>query len=333
MYFKGKNNISFLAGVVSENILYYSSYNFGGIWKLDLNVGKSEMLAYLPDNRKHEFAFKIYDEIWFAPAYHEKNIFDVYNIKNKTINCISVRPTKNNEKRYSNYIETNNEIWIMPAMVDYIIVIDKISKNIEYINLSNFGLKDREFYFINSIKIGDTIYLYETKKSHLICIDIGTKKVHTEILGRIETEYRNVFNFDKYLYILPKNINGNSIVKFDTEQKKIVNEYKIFDDPSVGKLICSGCKVIGNIAYIAPFNFNKIIKWSIEGNLETIKIESLNGSNNQQLCYWEAIDIKNGFVFGIETEGAPLFILEDKGRSRILEIIVDELKDGLLRIL
>ena len=53
MYFKGKNNISFLAGVVSENILYYSSYNFGGIWKLDLNVGKSEMLAYLPDNRKN----------------------------------------------------------------------------------------------------------------------------------------------------------------------------------------------------------------------------------------------------------------------------------------
>ena len=124
---------------------------------------------------------KIYDEIWFAPAYHEKNIFDVYNIKNKTINCISVRPTKNNEKRYSNYIETNNEIWIMPAMVDYIIVIDKISKNIERDDIVN-----KELLYLNWTVI--RFWGKEIKKHPEICIQVIEETIFENKLDRMELE-------------------------------------------------------------------------------------------------------------------------------------------------
>ena len=333
MYFDGKNNISFLAGVVSENILYYSSYNFGGIWKLDMETGESEMLTFVPDNRKHEFAFKINDEIWFAPAYQEKNIFDVYNIKSRTINQILAKQTKNIDRSYSNFIETTNEVWVMPAMVNYIMIIDKKNKNIEYVNVFDLGLEYGEFYFINAIKVENKIYMYENKKSNLICIDIKTKEINISNLGRIETEFRNIFKSGENIYVIPKNINGNSIIKYDTLRSEIVNEYRIVDNPCAGELICSGCKVVGNIAYISPYNFNKIIKWNIEKESELISIESECNSDIQQLCYWEAVDTNEGFIFGIEKKGAPIFILENKDETRILNGNVDELRNGLLKVL
>ena len=64
-----------------------------------------------------------------------------------------------------------------------------------------------------------------------------------------------------------------------------------------------------------------------------ISIESECNSDIQQLCYWEAVDTNEGFIFGIEKKGAPIFILENKDETRILNGNVDELRNGLLKVL
>ena len=331
--FEKKSNVCFLAGVVDGDYLYYSSYNFGGLWKLNINNGNTEMIDIFPENRKHEFAFRIDDEIWFVPAYLEKDIFDIFNMKELSIRSITVKGVVGAGRKFSDYIELDDEIWVMPASAEYIIIINKNSRDINYLFLDDLNLGNSDIDFISSAKVGNYIFLCSIKQGTLLKINIDTKEAKTINLQKEDCIFRNIFDYGKYLYIVPKNINGNGIIKYDSERDEILEEYVIFNNSDMGEMICQACERLGKYVFLSPFNSNKIIKWEIDGSIESININCIDNSSFQKLSYWEAINTKNGFIFGIEIAGAPILVIENQGTMRLIETKGDELRQGLLKIL
>lgn len=336
LFFDKRTNISFIAGVVYNDILYYSSYNFGGIWKLNINDGKTEMVALVRENRKHEFAFRINDEIWFVPAYQEKNIFDVLDVNSGVVKSISIKPLGNEKdkgRKYSNFVEFDSEIWVMPSTIEYIVIIEKKSGKLRYVLLSDLKIDTTDNSFIDAVNVGKYIYMYEAIRNQLVRIDTETKETCYFALKEQGCIYRSILRYGKYLYLIPRNINGNSILKYDIEKNVVVEENVILNDMNVGELIISGGMLMGNSIYLSPYNFNKVIKWKIDGDAEMIDINCIQDKTFQRLCYWEAIRMENGFLFGIEEYGAPILIIKDDETTMLIESKVDELRDGLLKVL
>lgn len=337
-FFEKKGNLSFIAGAVYKNVLYYSSYNFGGIWKLDLIDGKTEMIALIENNRKHEFAFRINEQIWFVPAYQEKNVFDVFDINSGVVKSIPVMPIKNEnimKRKYSNFVEFDNEIWVMPSTIEYIVIIEKNSGKLRYILLSDIKMNIDDNYFVGATNIENDIYMYEAVSGQLVIINIETKETSYINLKLNEKHctYRSILKYENFLFIIPKNLNGNAILKYDVKKKSVVEERIIVNDINLGELIYTGSILMKNSIFFVPYNINKIIKWEIGGEIEWIDINCQQDKTFQSLCCWEAIKTDNGFLFGIEKYGAPIIYIKDDERIVLIESKVNELKDGLLKIL
>ncbi|MCI6919264.1 MAG: hypothetical protein MR817_01975 [Lachnospiraceae bacterium] len=325
-----------MAGVTYNKTLYYSSYNFGGIWKLNIDDGKTEMIAMIPENRKHEFAFRINEQIWFIPAYQEKNIFDVLDINTGVVKNIAIRPSGNNktvERKYSNFIEFDSEIWVMPSTIEYIVIIEKNSGKLRYVMLSDMKIDATDNNFVSAVNVGKIIYMYEVARNQLLRLDTETKEICWFCLKEQECTYRNIVKYGKYLYIIPKNINGNSILKYDSEKDAVVDEKVIINDTNKGELICTGSALRRNRIFLAPYNFSEVIIWTIDREIEEININCIQDKTAQQLYYWEAVNTEEGFFFGIEQYGAPLIYIKDDEKVILIESKADELKDGLLKVI
>lgn len=336
LFFEKKTNISFIAGVIYNKTLYYSSYNFGGIWKLNIDDGKTEMIAMIPENRKHEFAFRINEQIWFIPAYQEKNIFDVLDTNTGVVKNIAIKSSENNktvERKYSNFIEFDSEIWVMPSTIEYIVIIEKNSGKLSYVMLSDMKIDVTDNNFVSTVNVGKRIYMYEVKRNQLLRLDTETKEICWFGLKEQGCTYRNIVKYGKYLYIIPRNINGNSILKYDSEKDAVVDEKVIINDTNKGELICTGSTLRGNRIFLAPYNFSEVIIWTIDGEIEEININCIQDKTAQQLYYWEAVSTGEGFLFGIEEYGAPLIYIRDDEKVMLIESKADELKDGLLKVI
>ena len=172
----------------------------------------------------------------------EKYLFIIYLIKEKEFSPIMLPSNfySNNANNLNNY-EINN------ISSNYIILNNKESKNINFIDIYNFCILNQQFNYFNNVSINDNYLLFDNIKENEIQFNLINLKdmkneKDNELLEFFNFKITNYFpkilinnNFEKFIFLYENNqlciadyiTDNNKIIKESTGQIKNIKEINI----------------------------------------------------------------------------------------------------------
>lgn len=326
---KGRK-LSFLAGCVIENKLFFSSWHDKGFYKLDLNTGQCTLLKIFEEEPENQLLFNqaIYFEggVWLIPAYG-KNIVKV-DLESLDITYISL-PKEGREirgkggKRFGKftacYQEEKSEFWLIPIGYSMLLKVDMITNQIsEFKELGeNISFKEGVINFSNACFVGDKIWMCPQDCEKLVTFDTKTGEFQFINWKYNGENYRIIKRYKDWLFFLPHSAMKNILfIDHNTlEEKKIAIS---IDWEKKADFMYLLAEIIDHEIFLVPFLAHEYVSIDLEDG--TIQIDkTLHGYVKDML--WEqerfqaCIIYDNKMLFTSDEKDMPLMIYDLKSNT------------------
>ena len=138
------NKISFLAGCIEGDTLYFSSWLTNGFYKMDLKTGICEFLDIFENETKnrylHNQAIFFEDAVWMIPTHAGR---DIVKINIKTLEKVFIhlpengKPVRDNEGNITwefkcCYKKGSSEFWLVPIGYNMFLRVDMLTRSEEH---------------------------------------------------------------------------------------------------------------------------------------------------------------------------------------------------------
>lgn len=169
--------------VVIGQYAYFFSLNYNGLYKLDISNKKLEFIGSAPEEgyyRRHLYGAitECNGKLYMPPMNGEE--IAVYDVNNNTFEKIKLRyPAEGVPSKFYGAITHKEKVFLIPARYPYLIVIDSITGDVEYVNawvqLMNVPSDYSELYVKNGYFIRNgKLYMASMVDNSLIKISIDT---------------------------------------------------------------------------------------------------------------------------------------------------------------
>lgn len=142
-------NIQFNAGVIKDELLYFSAKNYNGLFSLNLSNGSVRFLDHFPKDNlwteyMHQYAFDSDCYIYFIP--YEAHYISKFDIRNQEINCIEIY-SKYDNASVACAVEYQKKYILVPRELNKpILVFNLENDEIEEISIKSSGINLDSFY-------------------------------------------------------------------------------------------------------------------------------------------------------------------------------------------
>lgn len=339
---KWKKKITFMAGCVVGDNLYFSSWIDNGFYRMDIRTGKCTLLDLFRGEKEHSRLYKeaisYKNSIWFIPSHVGQFLVKV-NLDTLEMKYINL-PEEGREirDRLGNYYprfkccyrEGKSEFWLVPIGYNMLLKIDmETDKIMHYDELQqNLTFEDGIINFNDACFIGNEIWICPRESKKLVIFNTITEKFtyskwdyHDSDEFGIVKEYKNFAAFipiDKAKSIL-------LIEKESLKSREVLINAKTKRSDRFNHFVAN---IVEEWVLIAPFLSNELIAV----NLETGKVEINTKLHNYiEQMEWGAERYQTSFrydskiIFVSDMPDMPLMVL-DLANDKVfyMEISVDK---------
>lgn len=214
---KEKKKLSFLAGCIVGDELYFSSWMDRGFYKMNLQTGQCIPLGVFGKETESALLYSqaVYFEntVWLIPAYAQ----NVVKIDLKTMKIEYLNLPENGKEilgkngiRYSKfkccYKEGASELWLAPLGYNMFLKVDMRTNQItEYSELrKRLAFKDGMNYFSDACMVEDKLWFCPRDGEELVIFDTQTGEFQYRKWEHAEKNYRTVRTYKDQVVFLPQ---------------------------------------------------------------------------------------------------------------------------------
>ncbi|MCI8416927.1 MAG: hypothetical protein HFI33_05395 [Lachnospiraceae bacterium] len=320
------SRISFLAGCIVGDELYFSSWLSNGFYKMDLKTGICEFLDIFENEIKsrylHNQAIFFEDAIWMIPTHAGK---DIVKINIKTLEKVVIHLPENGEPIRDNkgnitwefkccYKNGSSEFWLVPLGYNMFLRVDMLTNQvIEYSELRDrVAFKDGKINFADACLVGDDIWFYPYDSEELVIFNTRTEKFRFILWKDNEKKLGFVRTYKEWMIFLSRGKNKSVLlINKDTFEKKEIAlniEWKEIKEPMYMVV-----DVIEQFLVLAPFLAQEFVAVNIEtGNVQ------LNTKLHEytEIMKWGPGRYQSSFIYGpkiiyaSDIADAPLMVFD-----------------------
>lgn len=269
-------DLRFNAGVEYNGKIYASAIHVNGLFQLDLYTHEVIRICKFTEEEScyaiHRKAFLYEHEAWFVPQngkYIAVVNLDSFEIEylNPIFNKINkCAVSRTNAMYYSGEIIEDRYLYLVPANVDTLLLIDLKTKEL----YPYYNVQEGDEYFLYGIYIEGYVYLFPINKNRIIEINLRTDERKQYTWKDSAFVYKQVIYFNEKLWFSP--FDSKNILIFDLVKKglesiplgEFYNPKFTYDEIAVEE---------DNIFFI-PFQADKILKYNInKGEFSEIYLE------------------------------------------------------------
>ena len=337
---KGKKKISFLAGCIVGDELYFSSWIDRGFYKMNLQTGQCIPLSVFGKEIENMLLYSqaVYFEntIWLIPAYGQ-NIAKV-NLETLEIEYLDLpRNGKEilgkNGIRYSKfkccYKEGTSELWLAPIGYNMFLKVDMRTNQItEYSELrKKLIFEDGFIYFSDACLIEDKVWLCPWDGEELVIFDTKSGKFQFHKWEYAEANYRIVRNYKNQAIFLsqtaPRDI---LLLNYDTYKERKIPIDVTWENKS--DLMYLVADVIGKQLFLAPFQANEYVLIDLENGKIQADTKFHEYSEDRSWVperYQTSIRCGSKIIYTSDSKNIPLMILDlDMHTVSYLEKVIEK---------
>lgn len=257
---------------VYNDSVFFSAINHNGLYRTDLEGSFLEVIANFPSEKPdtrhlHSKVCLIDQKLYFAPF--NANSISIYDLNDSHMTSIDVTKTVGKiHGKYSEILNTDNHVYMIPDKSDYIISIDKDSGVVEYHNEWTKCINYNELNGSSAIKRGSFIrknklYMPYARRNILLSVDLKNFKPEIVEIGKKGVGFINSL-YDEYqdvLWILTSQ--HTSILRYDfstgnTEAFSVDSSHQDMYFPFIG-MIGFGNKII-----LVPYQSSNLMEFDTE---------------------------------------------------------------------
>lgn len=214
---KEKKKLSFLAGCIVGDELYFSSWMDRGFYKMNLQTGQCIPLGVFGKETESVLLYSqaVYFEntIWLIPAYAQ-NIVKI-NLETLKIEYLNLPENGKeilgkNDIQYSKfkccYKEGTSELWLAPLGYNMFLKVDMRTNQItEYSELrKRLAFKDGMNHFSDACMVEDKVWFCPRDGEELVIFDTKTGEFQYRKWEHAAKNYRTVRNYKDQAVFLPQ---------------------------------------------------------------------------------------------------------------------------------
>lgn len=323
-------DLNFLAGIIKEDKLYFSSWNFNGLFIYDLVCGNCQLIdIFINEDEElclHNKAILYKNEIWFIP--NRASYIAYYDIDKKCISYLEL-PQEGREVLDAGYRKTfrfhclyeegASCCWLVPVGYNLFLHVDFEEKLVRTVSgwSSLVKSEDGKVNFYTGILKESIITFCSYDFEKELSYDIKTKKFVINELDNSLLKHRNIVEYqDKKIYI-PSDIQNGLLV---CSNNKIIKRIKLKNKFDGTKLYIV-CMVRNNFLYLFPFNFNKIIK--IDLDTQDIVAEILI-NDCAEGCFIQNVFNYKGVLYASSDRIGSIICLDKNDNYRIIQNVISK---------
>lgn len=323
---------TFLAGVAVENSIYFSNWLSNGLYRLDIETGRCELVTLFVEEANvsglHNYAFLYKDKICFVPCFAEKIAF--FDIKNKQVQYRNL-PVEGklilDSKEYQTFRfvcfnEDNTPIcWMVPVGYNLLIKLNMETTEFEIIKKWPLELKweDGIINFHCGCVINDVIHLMPYESMYKVEIDIVKDSIKSYELCKDISKYRMVIPYKNDLICVPEQItDGVKIYSHNGILRKRIEVTGLIDE--ITRYVTYG--VWQDVLILFPF----LGREEIHIDLKTFEVSLFpiqNGVKKEIGFIQRCLEIK-GDLYLISDRVNGILKIGKNGKRDVIEIIADE---------
>ena len=320
------NKISFLAGCIVEDTLYFSSWLTNGFYKMDLKTGICEFLDIFENETKnrylHNQAIFFEDAVWMIPTHAGR---DIVKINIKTLEKVFIhlpengKPVRDNEGNITwefkcCYKKGSSEFWLVPIGYNMFLRVDMLTNQvIEYSELRDrVTFKDGKINFVDACLVGEDIWFYPYESTELVIFNTKTEKFRFISWKDCEKKFGFIRIYKEWVIFLSRGKNESVLlVNKDTfEKKKIALNIKWEENKEPMYMTAD---VVGQFLVLAPF----LAQEFIAVNMETGDVQLTKKLHEyREIMKWGPGRYQSSFMYGSkiiyasDRVDAPLMIFD-----------------------
>lgn len=323
--------ISFLAGCVAGDELYFSAWTSNGFYKMDLKTGVCIFLGIFENETKsralHNQAIFFDNAIWFIPTHGGDKIVKI-NIETLEKNYICL-PEKGRAIRSKDgnfgwefkccYKNGDSVFWLAPLGYNMLLKVDMLTDQIiEYGDFKNrVTFKDGQINFSDACMIEDDIWLYPRDNAEIVIFNTVTEKFRFISGQKIKNDFGFIRSYKNWVIFLSRNKN-KSILLIDSKtfkEKEILLDVNWKESRQPMYMVAD---IVGRFLILAPYLAREFIAIDLEtGDVQVDR----NLHQQMELLGWKEERYQSSFCYGSkiiyasDTIGAPLMIYDMQENS------------------
>ena len=337
---KGKKKLSFLAGCVVGEDLYFSSWTDRGFYKMNLQTGQCFPLKVFAEETEDMFLYSqaVYfkNSVWFIPAYGENNT----KIDLETLEIEYIHLPQNGKEilgsdgiRYGKfkccYKEGASELWLAPMGYNMFLKVDMRTGQVsEYSELrKRLTFKDGMNYFSDACMVEDKVWLCPRDGEELAVFDTQTGEFQFRKWEYAEGNYRIVRNYNNQAIFLPQTASKDILLISQNTYKERIIPIDIAWETRTDYMHLA-VDVIGQQLFLAPYQAHEYVVIDLEsGEIQAdTKLhdyaEKMQWSPEQ---YQVSLKYGTRMICTSDSKNMPLMILDpEKNTVSYLEVEVEE---------
>ena len=319
--------LSFLAGCVVGEELYFSAWCDKGFYKINLNTGHCMPLKLLDFETEsmHLFSQALYYEnsVWLIPCYGEhivKITLDTFEVE-----CIDL-PREGREVRGKNgvqygkfkccYKEGASEFWLAPIGYNMLLKVDMHTKQVVEIDelRKKINFKEGEIQFSDACFVEDKIWLCPFGSEKLVIFDTLTDKLHFCEWWHTRENYRVIRNYERNAVFIPQTV-PKDILLIDQDtfaERKIRIDVPWEMETDVMYLATD---VVDRSVFMAPYQAHEFIMVDLKtGKVQVDKslhnyVQDMSWGSEQ---YQVSIKYNTKRIYASDSEDMPLMVCDTK---------------------
>lgn len=333
--------ISFLAGCIVNDELYFSAWNTNGFYKMNLNTGICIFLGIFEKETKgrylHNQAIFFDEALWFIPTHGGKYIvkINIKTLEKKYIKLPENGKAIRNEKNElfwqfkCCYKDGSSEFWLVPLGYNMLLKVDMIADEaIEYGDIGNhITFEDGKINFSDACLADDEIWMCPCANERLVIFNIVTKEYKFVSWRNFKNNFPLIKKFKNWMIFLSR-IKTKSIllVDKDTFEKKEISLNIVWKNDN--ELMYMAADIINQNLILAPFLANGLV--AVDMETENVQFDIYFDNNRESMnCgsgkYQSSFLYGSKIVFASDIVGDPLMIYDTQlNIISYMEIRVDQ---------
>ncbi|MEH2929912.1 hypothetical protein VSQ48_08355 [Candidatus Ventrimonas sp. KK005] len=280
-----EHTLSFLAGCMVGEELYFSSWSDKGFYKMDVHTGISTFLGMFAQEKESTQLFEraIYykNAIWMTPAVWGEHIVKV-DLDTLEMTYLSLPESgreifDKNGVHYTKfkccYKENASELWLVPIGFTALLKVDMESETVEEIHSLEQYIEFQEGFinFSDACFVGDEIWICPFESDKLVVLDTIRLQFHISEWKNKGNDYRIVRNYQNWAVFVPLGARKNirMIEKNTYQEKEIMVDATWEEERSLMHL---AVHIIDQTILFAPFFAHEFLSVDLEtGETQTDK--------------------------------------------------------------
>lgn len=337
---KGIKKLSFLAGCVAGEELYFSSWTGRGFYKMNLQTGQCIPLKVFDEETESMFLYSqavhFENSVWFIPAYGEY----IAKVDLETLEIEYIHLPQNGKEilgkngiRYAKfkccYKEGATELWLAPIGYNMFLKVDMRTGQVsEYSELrKKLVFKDGMSYFSDACLVEDKVWLCPWDGEELAVFDTQTAEFQFRKWEYAEANYRIIRNYKDQAVFLPQTAPKDILlISQNTYKERIISIDVAWETKT--DLMYLVADVIGKQLFLAPFQANEYVLIDLENGkiqADTKFHEYAEDRSWVPERYQASIRYGSKIIYMSDSKNIPLMILDlDMNTVSYLEKVIEK---------